>query len=107
MKALVFPIVMYDCESWTIRKSERRKIDAFELWCWRRLLRISWVDRRTNMSILDEIRPETSQEGTINKRALTFFGHTMRASGIERDAMLGKVQGQEDVTGKEHNSSTH
>ena len=79
-KALVFPVVMYGCESWTIRKSERRKIDAFELWCWRRSLRIPWTERRTNTSISDETRPETSLEGMIIKRALNFFGHAMRAT---------------------------
>ena len=84
---------MYGCESWTIRKSERRKIDAFELWCLRRLLRIPWTERRTNKSFLDEIRTGTSLEGMIIKRALTFFGHTMRCSGIEKDVTLGKVEG--------------
>ena len=76
VKALVFPVMMYGCESWTIRKSERRKIDAFELWCWRRLLRIPWTERRRNKSVLDEIKIETSLEVMIIKRALTFFGHT-------------------------------
>ena len=93
VKPLVFPVMMYGCESWTIRKSERRKIDAFELWCRRRLLRIPWTERRTNKSVLDEIRTETSLEGMIIKRALTFFGHTVRSSGIEKDVMLGKVEG--------------
>ena len=93
VKALVFPVMMYSCESWTIRKSERKKIDAFELWCWRRLLRIPWTERRTNKSILDELRAETSLEGMIIKQALTFFGHTMHASRIEKDVMLGKVEG--------------
>ena len=93
MQTLVFPVMMHDCEGWTIRKSERRKIDAFELLCWRRLLRIPWTERRTNKSVLDEIRTETSLQDMIIKRNLTFFGHTMRASGIEKDVMLGKVEG--------------
>ena len=74
-------------------KSERRKIDAFELWCWRRLLRRPWTERRTNKSVLDEIRTETSLESMIFKRALTFFGYTTRSSGIEKDVILGKVEG--------------
>jgi len=77
VKALFFPVMMYGCESWTIRKSERRKIHALELWCWRRLLRIPWTERRTNKSVLYEIRTETSLEGMFIKRTLTFFGHTM------------------------------
>ena len=93
VKALVFPVMMYGCESWTIRKSERRKIDAFELWCWRRILRIPWTARRTNKSVLKEIKPEISLEGMIAKQALTFFGHTIRASGMEKDIMLGRVEG--------------
>ena len=92
VKALVFPVMMYGFKSWTIRKSERKKIDAFELWCWR-LLRTPWTERRTNKSILDELRTETSLEGMIIKQALTFFGNIMRASGIEKDVMLGKVEG--------------
>ena len=93
VEASVFPVMMYGCESWTFRKSERKKIDAFELWCWRRSLRIPWTERRTNKSLLDELRTETSLEGMIIKRALTFFGHTMCASGIEKDVILGKVEG--------------
>ena len=80
VKALVLPVMTYGCESWEIKKSERRKIGAFELWCWRRSLGIPWTERRTNKSILDEIRPETSLEGMIIKRALIFLGHTTRAS---------------------------
>ena len=103
VKALVFPVMMYGCESWTISKSERKKIDAFELWCWRRLLRIPWTERRTNKSILDELRAETSLEGMIIKQALTFFDHTMRASRIEKDVMLGKVEAAD----REQDASTH
>ena len=93
VKALVFPVMTYGCESWTIRKSERSKIDAFELWCWQGLLRVPWTEGRTDKSILDELRTETSLEAMIFKRGQTFFGHAMRASGIEKDVMLGKVEG--------------
>ena len=93
VKALVFPVIMNGCGGWTIRKSERRKIDAFELWCWRRMLRIPWTARRTNKSVLEEIKIEISLEGMTAKQALTFFGHTVRASGMEKDIMLGRVEG--------------
>ena len=78
VKAMVFPVVMYGCESWTIKKAERRRIDAFELWCWRRLLRVPWTARRSNQSILKEISPEYSLEGLLLKLKLQYFGHLMR-----------------------------
>ena len=78
LKAMVFPVVMYGCESWTIRKAERRRIDAFELWCWRRLLRVPWTARRSNQSILKEISPEHSLEGLMLKLKLQYFGHLMQ-----------------------------
>ena len=77
VKAMVFPVVMYGCESWTIKKAERRRIDAFELWCWRRLLRVPWTERRSNQSILKEISPEYSLEGLMLKLKLQYFGHLM------------------------------
>ena len=77
VKPMVFPVVMYGCESWTIKKAEHRRIDAFELWCWRRLLRVSWTARRSNQSILEEIRPEYSLEGLMLKLKLHYFGHLM------------------------------
>ena len=78
VKAMVFPVVMYECESWTVKKAEHRKIDAFELWCWRRLLRVSWTARRSNWSILKEISPGCSLEGLMLKLNLQYFGHLMR-----------------------------
>ena len=77
VKAMVLPVVMYGCESWTIKKAERRRIDAFELWCWRRLLRVSWTARRSNQSILKEINPRCSLEGLMLKQKLQYFGHLM------------------------------
>ena len=77
VKAMVFPVVMYGCESWTVKKAERRKIDAFELWCWRRLLRVPWTERRSNQSILKEISPGCSLEGLMLKLKLQYFGHLM------------------------------
>ena len=92
-KAMVFPVVMYGCESWTIKKAERQRIDAFELWCWRRLLRVPWTVRTSNLSILKEISPEYSLEGLMLK--LQYFGHPMqRASSLERTLMLGKIEGR-------------
>ena len=94
VKAMVFPVVMYGCESWTIKKPERR-IDAFELWCWRRLLRVPWTARRCKQSILKEISPGCSLEGLILKLKLQFFGHPMqRADSFERALMLGKIEGR-------------
>ena len=94
-KAMVFPIVMYGCESWTIKKAERQKIDAFELWCWRRLLRVPWTARRFNQSILEEIGPGWSLEGLMLKLKLQYFGHLMRrADSFEKPLMLGKFEGR-------------
>ena len=95
VKAMVFPVVMYGCESWTIKKAERRKIDAFELWCWRRLLRVLWTARRSNQSILKEISPEYSLEGWMLKLKCQYFGHLMqRADSLEKTLMLGKTEGR-------------
>ena len=94
VKAMVFPIVMYGCESWTIKKAECRRIDAFELWCWRRLLRVPWTTRRFNQSILKETSPEYSSEGLIMKLKLRYFGHLMqRSDSLEKTLMLGKIEG--------------
>ena len=95
VKAMVFPIVMYGCESWTIKKAEPRRIDAFELWCWRRLLRVPWTAKRSNQSILKEIRPECSLEGLMLKLKLQYFGHLMRRDdSLEKTLMLGKIEGR-------------
>ena len=95
VKAMVFPVVMYGCESWTIKKAERRRIDAFELWCWRRLLRVPWTARRSNHSILKEISPGRSLGGLMLKLKLQYFGHLMqRADSLEKTLMLGKIEGR-------------
>ena len=95
VKAIVFPVVMYGCESWTINKAEHRGIDVFEVWCWRRLLRIPWTARRCNQSILKEISPECSLEGLMLKLKLQYFGHLMRRTdSFEKTLMLGKVEGR-------------
>ena len=95
VKAMVFPIVMYGCESWPIKKAERRRIDAFELWCWRRLLRVPCTARRSNQSTLNEISPEYSLEGLMPKLKLQYFGHLMRrADSFEKTLMLGKIEGR-------------
>ena len=95
VKAMVFPIVMYGCESWTVRKAGSQRIDAFELWCWRRLLRVPWIGRRWNQSILKEISPEYSLEGLMLKLKLQYFGHLMeRADSCEKTMMLGKIEGR-------------
>ena len=95
VKAMVFPVVMYGCESWTIKKAEWWKIDAFELWCWRRLLRVPWTARRSNQSILKEISPEYSLEGLMLKLKLQYFGHLMqRTDSFEKTVMLGKSEGR-------------
>ena len=89
-KAMVFPVVMYGCKSWTVKKAERRRIDAFELWCWRRLLRVPWTARRSNQSILEEISPGCTLEGMILKLKLQYFGHLMRrVDSLEKTLMLG------------------
>ena len=94
VKAMVFPVVMYECENWAIKKAERRRIDAFELWCWRRLLRVPWTARRSNQSILKEISPGCSLEGLM-KLKLQYFGHLMRrADSLEKTLMLGKIEGR-------------
>ena len=94
VKAMVFPVVMNGCESWTIKKAERQRIDAFELWCWRRLLRVPWTARRSNQSILKEISPEYSLEALMLKLKLQYFGHLMRrADSLEKTLMLGKIEG--------------
>ena len=93
VKAMVFPVFMYRCENWTIKKAERRRIDAFELWCWRRLLRVPWTARRSNQSIPKEISPEYSLEGLMLKLKFQYFGHLMRrADSLENTLMLGKIE---------------
>ena len=95
VEAMVFPIVMYGCESWIIKKAECQRIDAFELWCWRRLLRVPWTARRSNQSILKEISPEYSLEGLMLKLKLQSFGHLMRRTdSLEKTLMLGKIEGR-------------
>ena len=95
VKAMVFPVVMYACESWTIKKAEHRTTDAFELWCWRRLLRVPWTARRSNQFILKEISPGCSLVGLILKVKLQYFGHLMqRADSFEKTLMLGKIEGR-------------
>ena len=94
VKAMVFPVVMYGCEIWTIRKAEHQRIDAFELWCWRRLLRVPWTARRSNQSILNEISPECSLEGLILKLQLQYFGHLLlRPDSLAKTLMLVKIEG--------------
>ena len=95
VKAIVFPVVMYGCESWTVKKAEHRRIDAFELWCWRRLLRVPWTARRSNQSILKEISPGCSLKGLMLKLKLQYFGHLMwRADSLEKTLMLGGIGGR-------------
>ena len=95
VKAMVFPVVMYGCESWTIKKAEHKKIDAFELWCWRRLLRVPWTARRSNRSILKEISPQYSFEGLMLKLKLQYFGHLMQRTDLfEKILVLGKIEGR-------------
>ena len=95
VKTMVFPVVMYACESWTVTKAEHRRIDAFELWCWRRLLRVPWTARRSNQSILKEIRPWCSLEGMVLKLKLQYFGHLMqRVASLEKTLILGGIGGR-------------
>ena len=95
VQAMVFPVVMYGCDSWTVKKAERWRIDAFELWCWRRLLRVPWTARRSNQSILKEISPGCSFEGLMLKLKLQYFGHPMRrADSLEKTLMLGGIEGR-------------
>ena len=94
VKAMVFPVVMYGCESWTVKKAEHQRINVFELWCWRRLLRVPWTARRSNQSIL-KISPGISLEGMMLKRKLQYFGHLMRrVDSLEKTLMLGKIEGE-------------
>ena len=94
VKAIVFPVVVYRCESWTIKKAEHQRNDAFELWCWRRLLRVPWTARRSNQSILKDISPEYSLEGLMLKLKLQYFDHLMqRTDSLEKTLMLGKIEG--------------
>ena len=111
---MVFPVVMYGCESWTVKKAERQRIDAFELWCWRRLLRIPWTARRSNQSILKEISPGCSLEGLMLKLKLQHFGHLMqRVDSLEKTVMLGKIEGgrrrgrQDEMVGWHHRLYGH
>ena len=95
VKAMIFPVVMYGCESWTMKKAERRRIDAFELWCWRRLLRVPWIASRSNQSILKEISPGCSLEGMMLKLKLQYYGYLMRRTdSFEKTLMLGKIEGE-------------
>ena len=95
VKAMVFPVVMYGCESWTTKKAEHRRIDAFELWCWRRLLRVPWIAKKSNQPILKEISPGCSLEGLMLKLKLQYFGHLMRRTdSSEKTLMLGKIEGR-------------
>ena len=94
VKAVVFPVVMYGCESWTVKKAEHQRIDVFELWCWRRLLRVPWTARRSNLTILKEISPECSLEGLMLKLKLQYFGHLMlRTDSLGKTLILGKIEG--------------
>ena len=95
VKAMVFPVITYGCESWTVKKAERRRIDAFELWCWKRLLRVRWTARRSNQSILKEINPGCSLEGMMLKLKLQYFGHLVRrVESLEKTLMLGGIGGK-------------
>ena len=95
VKAMVFPVVMYGCESWTVKKAKRRRVDAFELWSWRRLLRVPWTARKSNQSILKETNPRCSLEGLMLRLKLQYFGHLMgRADSLEKTLMLGKIEGR-------------
>ena len=97
VKAMVFPVVMHGCESWTVKKAERQRIAAFELWCWRRLLRVPWTARRSSQSILEEISPGISLEGMMLKLKLQYFGHLMRrVDSLEKPVILGGIWGQEE-----------
>ena len=112
VKAMVFPAVRYGCESWTIKKAEHWRIDAFELWCWRRLLRVPWIARRSNQSILKEINSEYSLEGLMLKLKLQYFGHLMgRTESLEKTLMLGKIEGgrrrEDEMVGWHHWLSGH
>ena len=114
VKAMVFPVVIYGCENWTVKKVERRRIDDFELWCWRRLLRVPWTARRSNQSILKEIKPGFSLEGMMLKLKLQYFGHLMwRVDSLEKTLMLGGIGGrrrrgqQDEMAGWHHRLNGH
>ena len=114
VKAMVFPVVMYGCESWTIKKAEHQRIEAFELWYWRRLLRVPWAARRSNQSILKEISPEYSLEGLMLKLKLQYFGHLIqRSDSLEKTPMLGKIEGRrrrgekDEMVGWHHHLNGH
>ena len=108
VKAIVFPVVMYECESWTIKKAEHRRIDAFELWCWIRLLRVPWTARRSNQSILKEISPGISLEGMMLKLKLQDFGHLMRrVDSLEKTLMLGGIGGRRKGTTEDEMAGWH
>ena len=114
VKAMVFPVVMYGCESWTIKQAEHWRIDAFELWCWRRILRVPWTARRSNQSILKEISPEYSLEGLMLKLKLQYFAHLIwRTDSFEKTLMLGKIEGssrrgrQDEMFGWHHHLNGH
>ena len=115
VKAMVFSVVMYGCESWTIKKAEHQRIDTFELWCWRRLLRVPWTTRRSNQSILKEISPGCSLEGLMLEPKLQYFGHLMRrADSFEKTLMLGKIEGgrrkgmtEDEMVGWHHRLNGH
>ena len=94
VKAMVFPVVMYGCDSWTIKKAEHQRIDAFELWCWRRLLRVPWTARRSNWTILKEISPEYSLEGLMLKLKCQYFGHLMQTDSFEKTLMMARIEGR-------------
>ena len=115
VKGMVFPVVMYGCESWTIKKAEHQRIDVLELWCWRRLLKVPWTARRSNQSILMEISPEYSLEGLMLKLKLQYFGHLMRrADSWKKTLMLGKIEGrrrrgttEDEMAGWHHQLDAH
>ena len=99
VKALVFPIVLYGAESWTMRKLERKMIDSFELWCWRRLLRVTWIDRKINVRVIDNIKPEWTLESRVVKASLFYFGHVIRAGGMEYEVMVRRMGGVIEAEG--------
>ena len=102
VKAMVFPVLMYGCDSWTVKKAECQRIDAFELWCWRRLLRVPWTARRSNQSVLKEISPGCSLEGLMLKLKLQYFGHLMRrVDALEKTLMLGGLEGRKEGDNRE------
>jgi len=97
-ETIIFPTVTYGSESWTVRKRKRKKIDAFELWTWRRILRVPWTEKRTNFSVLEDVKPKRSLEATILRLKLRYFGHVMRAKrSLERDILLGQVEGHKEA----------